>query len=49
MAWIRDMARPALILATAAATLQRPRFRIGIVFRQPQLEDRPERAQCDDC
>jgi len=39
----------AWILATTTDALQRTRFRIGIVFRQPLLEDGPERAQCGDC
>jgi len=35
----------AFILATASTALCRPRLRIGIVPRQPNLEDRPEGAQ----
>jgi hypothetical protein len=35
MAWIRAIARAALILATATAALQRPRFRLGITVEGP--------------
>ena len=38
----------ALVLAPATATLLRSRFYVGIVPRQPQLKDCPERTQSDD-
>jgi hypothetical protein len=37
----------AFIPATTSAALFRPCFRIGIMFRQPNLENRPEHAQRD--